>query len=591
MSGILRGAPSGAPMRLLALPLLAACGAAPVDSAAPAAGCPHGLDADGDGVCDADAIDWSADAWIEPGTDRSNIYGLAPDDLAAAREAGTLHAFQWPVDVTGLLIPHEPFERFAADPANAGAVDLMRDQMGFGDFEEFYGWLGLARYPGPDAAGIYDLPIPDGWGPGDPVGATFIDSPEGPPGLTFSCATCHTGTLFGQTVFGMTNRRARANAVFLLAGELARTMPPDAFESLMGASPEERALYERTIDRYSAVGAKEPEVLGLDTAVAQIGLSLGRRGDDPWAEFDPAKEAAPDFAHLETYVADSKPAVWWTLKYKTRWLSDGSLVSGNPIVYNFLANELGRGTDLRELDAWQRENQRVLDELTVAVFAAEAPRWTDFFDASTIDEAAAMRGEAVFLDRCAECHGTYEKGWSADDAAGRDAGARLETTRVLYHPQTPVVDVGTDLQRATGGAVFVDRLNELRILEDAGAWFEGEAGYVPPPLDGIWARYPYLHNNSVPTLCALLTPPEDRPVEFWQGPADDPETDFDADCVGYPVGEAVPASWKDEEDAHFDARLEGLTNAGHDAMFRDADGRWDLDEADRTDLIAFLKTL
>ena len=35
-------------------------------------------------------------------------------------------------------------------------------------------------------------------------------------------------------------------------------------------------------------------------------------------------------------------------------------------------------------------------------------------------------------------------------------------------------------------------------------------GYQAPPLDGIWATAPYLHNGSVPTLHALLdssTPP------------------------------------------------------------------------------------
>ena len=29
-------------------------------------------------------------------------------------------------------------------------------------------------------------------------------------------------------------------------------------------------------------------------------------------------------------------------------------------------------------------------------------------------------------------------------------------------------------------------------------------GYQAPPLDGIWASAPYLHNGSVPTLHALL---------------------------------------------------------------------------------------
>jgi len=29
-------------------------------------------------------------------------------------------------------------------------------------------------------------------------------------------------------------------------------------------------------------------------------------------------------------------------------------------------------------------------------------------------------------------------------------------------------------------------------------------GRADPPLDGIWATAPYLHNGSVPTLAALL---------------------------------------------------------------------------------------
>lgn len=542
--------------------------------------CTAGLDLDADGVCDGDRVDWSEDATIEPGSDRANVYELDPADLAEVRTRGMQHAFVWPVDITGLLIPYRPFQAFMDDPDNAGAVNLLREQLGFGTFEEFYTWLGLARYPEPGLGGIYELPIPDGLAPGDAVGAALLDTEWGE-GLTFSCATCHASPLFGRTVFGLSNRRARANAVFLLAGELVHNMPPDAFQSLTDATAEERALYERTLDNYGAVGAKEPEVLGLDTAVAQIGLSLGRRAADPWASYSAEAETNPDFVELETYVADSKPAVWWTLKYKTRWLSDGSLVSGNPIVYNLLANELGRGTDLRELSDWLATERTTLDELTVAVFASEPPRWTDFFGADGIDEAEARAGQVAFEARCASCHGTYEKGWDADDADTRSAIDRLATTRVVYHAQTPISDVGTDPQRAEGHG-YVDRLNQLQISVDAGNVFRGQAGYVPPPLDGIWARYPYLHNNSVPTLCALLSPPEERPTVFYQGPADDPATDFDADCVGYPVGDAIPAAWLDDEDARFDTTVPGLRNVGHD---------WEIGADERRQLVHFLKTL
>jgi len=42
-------------------------------------------------------------------------------------------------------------------------------------------------------------------------------------------------------------------------------------------------------------------------------------------------------------------------------------------------------------------------------------------------------------------------------------------------------------------------------------------GYNPPFLDGVWARAPYLHNGSVPTLSDLLEPPAKRPKLFWRG--------------------------------------------------------------------------
>jgi hypothetical protein len=41
--------------------------------------------------------------------------------------------------------------------------------------------------------------------------------------------------------------------------------------------------------------------------------------------------------------------------------------------------------------------------------------------------------------------------------------------------------------------------------------FRKTDGYANQPLDGIWARAPYLHNGSVPSLRDLLEPAERRP--------------------------------------------------------------------------------
>ncbi len=569
--------------------VLVACGT-PVDEPAT---CVSGLDANADGVCDSETIDWSQDASIPAGTSRKDLYGLG-DELEAVRREGLGHAFVWPVEVSGMLLPWRPMANMLAEDASAEAAPLQalaRQGLGFGTLPEMYAWLGLAPYQASEGAeNPYAYDIPAGWEVGDPMGAGVIDTQWGE-ALTFSCATCHATSFFGRSVVGMTNREARANEFFHLATLFFPAIDAEVFASLTEADETETELFRRTQVNLPAVGVKVPEVAGLDTALAQVGLALARRNEDPYATRNKTLEGNPRPSTLDTDIADSKPAVWWNLKHKTRWLSDGSIVSGNPVFTNFLWNELGRATDLEELEAWMEANQRVIDTLTVAVFATEPPRWTDYFPAESIDLAAAKRGQALYGSHCASCHGTYEKAWDGAGADTLSAEALLATTAVTYHEQTPVMDVGTDLQRAHGMRSFADGLNNLAISAWAGTVVTPQEGYVPPPLEGIWARYPYLHHESVPTLCALLSPADQRPSEFWVGPTDVLATDFDDACVGYPVGEAVPAAWKEERRRYFDTSLAGLTALGHDSMLLDSEGAEILSAGDKTDLITFLKTL
>src|SRR5258708_18869470 len=58
--------------------------------------------------------------------------------------------------------------------------------------------------------------------------------------------------------------------------------------------------------------------------------------------------------------------------------------------------------------------------------------------------------------------------------------------------------------------------------------FRKTAGYANQPLDGIWARSPYLHNGSVPTLRDLLEPVRNHPAEWYPG-----SDILDAAQVGY----------------------------------------------------------
>ncbi|MCB9730838.1 MAG: cytochrome c [Deltaproteobacteria bacterium] len=558
----------------------------------PPARCDDGLDADADGVCDRTLADWSREARLPASGSRKDIYGQGAD-LPQVASRGLRHTLQWPVDVTGILLPWRPLAAVMTpgtqDPDVLTVQNFMRKALGFGTIDEMNDWLGLARADGADEA-LPGISWPDDVEAGDFLGASTLSTPRGD-ALTFSCATCHTAELFGRTVVGLTNRRAKANEFFHLAASFFPSLTSEFFQEVTGANADEVSLFEETQASYAAVGSVEPQVVGLDTSLAQVALSLARRRADAYATRDTEFEEDPRPNLLDDMVADSKPAVWWSLKYKTRWLADGSIVSGNPIYTNFLWNELGRGTDLHRLEEWLATHQQTVDELTVAAFATEPPRWVDFFGTEGLDLAAATRGKALFEGTCAECHGHYDKAWEGAGGAELPLADAVRTTRVRYHEQTPVLDVGTDPQRAQGTAGFAEGLNRLAISAWMGTVVEVQEGYVPPPLEGIWARYPYLHNQSVPSLCEMLMPASARTEVFYMGPDRDPETDYDADCVGLPVGDAIPASWAEDPHARFDTTRPGLSNGGHDAWLTDEDGAPRFDAAQRADLIAFLKTL
>jgi len=409
--------------------------------------------------------------------------------------------------------------------------------------------------------------------------------------MTFSCAVCHATNLFGKKIIGLNNKVPRANDLFVLASKYIPMVHPTLFKIATGANTTETKEFKRTQKNLKSVGVKSPIALGLDTSLGQVALSLSKREEDDYATKSKYFEKHPRPNDLETFIADSKPAVWWNLKYKTRWLSDGSIVSGNPIFTNFLWNEIGRGVDLKKLETWLKNNKQTVMELTTAVFASRPPLWTDFYSADSINLESAKRGEKLYETACMKCHGTYEKAWAGSNTEGLSNVDLLKTTKVIYHDQTPVMDVGTDPNRYLGMNAFYKDLNRLKISKWMQTIVEPQVGYVPPPLDGIWARYPYFHNNSIPTLCALLTPTKDRPKIFYQGPSKNIQTDFDDKCVGYPVGSKVPPSWKKEKGAKIMVNNPGIKNIGHDRMLFDRSGNLRFSNSEKMDLIEFLKTL
>lgn len=529
------------------------------------------------------AQDWSRNAEVH--SPRDNIYQLDDQNFAKKTNAGKKHALFYPVSVSDLLIPYQPLKTFF-DSEPDGAVrqlifKLAKVVSPFKDFDDVYKWLGVHDFPlSVQNENPNSLPTLTETEKSLPMGATLMQTDDGE-ALTFSCAACHTGDLFGVKVLGLTNRFPRANEFFRQGQRFAPYVNSFIFRDLLQATEGERLLMVRMKNAVKWVGAKEPTVLGLDTSLAQVALSLAKRKKDGYATRTELSHRFPRSNKLEKMVADSKPAVWWNVKYKNRWLSDGSIVSGNPVHTNFLWNEIGRGTDLVKLEKWMQDSDEKIQELTAAVFATKAPSYMSFFGEKAINRELAMRGEKHFVASCQGCHGTYQKDWDKNTL----------TTKVIYHKKTPVIDVGTDPGRYLGMKEFSDDLNRLEISKSIGTMVEPQKGYVPPPLVGIWARWPYFHNNSLPNLCALLTKSSERPKTYWAGKAEIRERDYDQECAGYPIGEKTPEHWKKDKDYFYDTNKEGLSNKGHDEKIFLKDGKEIYTQTQKLELIEFLKTL
>lgn len=112
---------------------------------------------------------------------------------------------------------------------------------------------------------------------------------------------------------------------------------------------------------------------------------------------------------------------------------------------------------------------------------------------------------------------------------------------------------------------------------------EEPVGYVATPLDGIWARAPYLHNGSVPTLEHLLVP-RFRPTQFVVG-----SMHYDPVRVGF--------RWQTEgktTEEHTEIYLTGRPaqiNRGHEGSIYLGDMDWQVEVEKRSELIEFMKTL
>ncbi len=252
---------------------------------------------------------------------------------------------------------------------------------------------------------------------------------------------------------------------------------------------------------------------------------------------------------------DLDAPAWWHFRKKQRLYYDGFVPRGHRALMQFLLVPANGPERFRQWEEDYRAIEAYLESL-------QPPRYP-----YAIDAALAAEGQQIFQRRCASCHGRY------------DADQRHYPNKIVS-----LELVGTDRVRW-------DALQSDHRQHYATSWFNdygGEkvevqpAGYIAPPLDGIWATAPYLHNGSLPTLWHLLHA-DQRPV-VWRRRNDR----LDREKVGLQIttyGQLPPtAKSLSQRREYFDTRRFGKSAAGH--LFPEK-----LDPAEKRALLEYLKTL
>jgi len=359
---------------------------------------------------------------------------------------------------------------------------------------------------------------------GLPMGLRRGNGPSGTRvGLQIDCMVCHGGSIGGTSYVGLGNTTLDQRALlYELTRADDRRLPPSVFT--LNSS--------RGTVNAGMIAAVLLSMRNSDLSARRFPLPLGANL--------PEMDVPP----------------WWHMGRKATMYYDGR-TDARSVRTNmqFLLGEKSL-EELKELEPTFRDIQAYLKSL-------KPPRYP-----FPIDPTRSARGKLVFEKNCVRCHGTYGPGGE-------------------YRSRIVALDViGTDPARALG---LSDRLVAHYNTTWLGAEYPSRdpmVGYQAPPLDGIWATAPYLHNGSVPTLAAVLKS-SDRPARFRRPPS----TDFaHYDQAG--VGWKYEIVTEDEAQSVppfgarfiFDSSRFGLGNGGH--QFGDR-----LSDDARADLIEYLKTL
>jgi len=344
---------------------------------------------------------------------------------------------------------------------------------------------------------------------------------------TMNCFACHGGQVAGQVVPGLPNSNY---ALATLTDDIRTT----------------KLALRKRLSRMELGSVFMPlgNTIGTTNAV-NFGVALMSLRDKDLNLID---RLPPAMLHHDM---DAPP--WWNFRKKQFLYIDGFAAKGSRGLMQFMLVHTNGPEKFRSWEAEFRDVYAYLNSLT-------PPRYPH-----AIDQSLSAQGKVAFERVCAECHGTYgEQSTYPERMVPLD---EIGTDRVRFDALTPAH------RRAYGESWFTHYGELLNI--------DSPPGYVAPPLDGIWASAPYLHNGSVPTLWHLLNPDE-RP-KIWQRTREG----YDREKVGLEVRiepKLPPYLTTAERRTWFDTHQRGKSAAGHDFPNQ-------LSAEERRAVLEYLKTL
>lgn len=358
--------------------------------------------------------------------------------------------------------------------------------------------------------------------------------------LSGTCFSCHAGEVNGKVILGIgnsenSNQYGLKNGVKFVNWRVKRRYRKDSL----------------TLDAYEDFGkyltAMAPNIQTNNPVVnpaARIAESCMRYRNPVDLTYDTVQYKIRSYN-----LASDTPALWHLKKKNALYYT--AVGRGDFTKLLFQASVLG----IRDSTA-ARKTQQSFTHIIAWISKLNPPKYP-----KEIDSGKAQVGKIIFEKHCSNCHGTYG---SNETYPNKVVNLEVIKTDPVY------------AEYASEGEIVAWYNKSWFSQSKPYSWFEPEQGYIAPPLDGIWATAPYLHNGSIPTIYDVLNSTT-RP-KYWERFKDSEKYDWQK------IGWEYKSKSLDTGKKTYNTTLPGYGNEGH--YFGDK-----LTETQRMQIIEYLKTL